>query len=234
MKTLLALLICLALLAAPVHGAPTGSVTWLEAERFADCGGWSNDSQFVAQMGSPYLLATGVGKPVKDAVTSTTLPHAGQYRLWVRCQDWHPQGSPGRFQVLVGGKASAVTFGQAAAGEWRWVDGGTFELGAGAVEIRLHDLTGWFGRCDAVVLSGDAAFRPSDDLKTLSRQCEQYGGVPREIKPAGPYDVVVVGGGLAGGAAALVAARLGCRVALITPTATISPPSPTRALPTGR
>lgn len=215
MKSLLALLIGLALLAAPAHGAPTGSVAWLEAEQFADCGGWSNDPQFVAQMGSPYLLATGVGKPVKDAVTKATLPRAGQYRLWVRCKDWHPQGSPGKFQVLIGGKASAVTFGQAADDQWRWVDGGTFELGAGAVEVRLHDLSGWFGRCDAVVLSGDAAFRPSDDLKALSRQCEQCGGVSREIKPAGPYDVVVVGGGLAGGAAALVAARLGSHVALI-------------------
>jgi hypothetical protein len=39
-------------------------VVWMEAESFADTGRWSNDSQHVDLMGSPYLLATGVGKPV--------------------------------------------------------------------------------------------------------------------------------------------------------------------------
>lgn len=198
------------------ESVPGGSrVVWLEAEQFADCGKWSNDSQFVAQMGSPYLLATGVGKPVQDAVTKASLPGAGTYHLWVRCKDWHPAGNPGKFQVLVNGKASAVTFGQAQDDQWRWVDGGEFALQAPAVEVRLHDLTGWFSRCDAVVLAADPTFRPSDDLKALADQRFTYGGVSRDVKQPGPFDVVVTGGGMAGGAAALAAARLGCRVALI-------------------
>ena len=39
-----------------------GNVVWLETERFDDHGGWVNDSQFIDQMGSPYLLANGMGK----------------------------------------------------------------------------------------------------------------------------------------------------------------------------
>ncbi len=35
-------------------------VIWPEAEQFDKTGGWSNDSQFVDLMGSPYLLATGL------------------------------------------------------------------------------------------------------------------------------------------------------------------------------
>jgi len=39
----------------------------VEAESFSNKGGWSGDQQFVEQMGSPYLLAHGLGEPVADA-----------------------------------------------------------------------------------------------------------------------------------------------------------------------
>jgi hypothetical protein len=189
-------------------------VVWMEAESFADTGRWSNDSQHVDLMGSPYLLATGVGKPVADAVTSANLPAAGTYRLWVRCRDWLPEYSPGRFQVLLGDKASAVTFGKADNDKWQWVDGGAFDLPAGNVEVRIRDLTGWYGRCDAVVLAA-GEFRPADDLKQLAAQRIEHLGASATPKPMGPYDLVVVGGGPAGLGAALAAARNGCKVAFV-------------------
>ena len=194
--------------------AETGSVIWLEAEQFQKIGGWSNDCQFVDLMGSAYLLACGMGRPVEDAVTSIQVVKGGQYRLWVRCKDWFPANSPGRFEVRVGDKASAVTFGEAEIDAWRWVDGGAFEIQRGRVEIKLCDLTGWWGRCDAVVLSGDG-FRPSDDVVILASQRERYAGVSPEIRDVGEFDVVVVGGGPAGCGAAVAAARHGCKVAFI-------------------
>jgi len=190
------------------------STIWLEAEQFDNTGGWSNDCQFVDLMGSPYLLATGVGKPVDDAVTTVGINKAGAYRLRVRCKDWLCEYSPGRFQVQVGDEVSAVTFGQAETSAWRWVDGGTFNLQAGQIEVRLHDLTGWWGRCDAIVLA-DEEFEPAEDLGALARQREKYLGFSGKLKRTGPYDVVVVGGGLAGCGAAVSAARNGCTVALI-------------------
>ena len=39
-------------------------VVWLEAEQFETIGTWPIDTQFVDTMGSPYLLATGLGEPV--------------------------------------------------------------------------------------------------------------------------------------------------------------------------
>ena len=41
----------------------------VEAEAFDDYGGWVLDSQFELEMGSPYLLAHGNGRPVADATT---------------------------------------------------------------------------------------------------------------------------------------------------------------------
>jgi len=204
----------MASLANPGAAVAGEAAVWLEAEGFAQTGGWSNDSQFVDRMGSPYLLATGLGKPVADAVTTAKLPKAGRYRLWVRCKDWLPSHSPGRFGVLVGGRPAEAAFGKAASDAWQWVDGGSFDLPAGPVEVRLRDQTGWWGRCDAVVLAaGD--FRPADDHKALAAQRLEHGGVSPEARKMGPYDVVVIGGGPAGCGAAVAAARHGCRVALI-------------------
>ncbi len=203
--------------AAPTAGRASSDnqhVLWLEAEQFDQAGGWSADTQFVDTMGSVQLLATGCGKPVDDAVTQAAVPVTGAYRLWVRCRDWLPQHSPGRFQVAVNGKAAATTFGKAQDDAWQWVDGGTVELQAGRAEVRLHDLTGWWGRCDAVVLAlGD--FKPSSDLQALAQQRLQYGGLKAEPELLGDFDLVVVGAGPAGLGASIAAARLGLRVALI-------------------
>ncbi|MHC4252013.1 MAG: FAD-dependent oxidoreductase, partial [Planctomycetota bacterium] len=146
--------------------ATSADVIWLEAESFDETGGWSNDPQFVDVMGSPFLLATGLGKPVADAVTAAKVSRAGTYRLWVRCRDWLPPHSPGRFRVVVGGTESEATFGEAETDRWRWVEGGEFDLAAGKVQVRLRDLTGWWGRCDAVVLATDG-FTPAGNLREL-------------------------------------------------------------------
>ena len=63
---------------------------FIEAESFKDKGGWVVDPQFVEQMGSPYLLAHGMGRPVKDAVTTFHVEKSGTYHVWVRTKNWVP------------------------------------------------------------------------------------------------------------------------------------------------
>ena len=90
-------------------------VLLVEAESFDDLGGWVLDQQFMDLMGSPYLLAHGMGRPVADAVTSVEVPRPGDYRVWVRTRDWvapwKASGAPGRFKVVVDGEALEATFG---------------------------------------------------------------------------------------------------------------------------
>jgi ribulose 1,5-bisphosphate synthetase/thiazole synthase len=114
---------------------------------------------------------------------------------------------------LVDGKPLPATFGTEWA-KWHWQDGGTVEL-AGESTIALHDLTGFEGRCDAVLLSQDHEFAPPDDGKELEALRAKLLGWTNEPADGGTYDLVVVGGGIAGSAAAVSAARLGLTVALL-------------------
>lgn len=49
----------------------------IEAESFSQRGGWVLDQQFMDQMGSPYLMAHGMGIPVVDATAEINIPQAG-------------------------------------------------------------------------------------------------------------------------------------------------------------
>ncbi|MBS0202435.1 MAG: FAD-dependent oxidoreductase [Planctomycetes bacterium] len=189
----------------------------LEAEQFARLGGWDLDQQSMDQMGSPYLLAHGLGVPVKDAVTTVVFPKPGTYRVWVRTRDWvapwKVPGAPGKFQVLVNGQPLRQTFGTRGA-DWHWQDGGTVEVAEEAT-VTLHDLTGFEGRCDAIVFSLDDKFVPPNDDKELPAWRRQQLGLQGPPEDGGSFDLVVVGGGVAGTAAAVSAARNGLTVALI-------------------
>lgn len=191
---------------------PTGIL--VEAEAFDDYGGWVLDSQFELQMGSPYLLAHGLGRPVDDARTVVTVTRSGTYEVWVRAKDWVPSHHPGRFTLTVGGTALGSELG-ANGLDWSWQAAGRVALERGEVELVLHDLTGFDGRCDAIYLTtgGDEPVDGAgDDARAWRRALR---GLPDEPVDAGDYDVVVVGGGVAGCAATLTAARQGCRVALV-------------------
>lgn len=130
-----------------VSGMVLGASTpvLIEAEGFAETGVWVVDPQFMDTMGSPYLLAHGLGVPVVDAQTTVVVPAAGRYRMWVRTMDWvarwNAPGTPGRFQVLVNGEALETTFGTVGA-EWHWQDGGMVTLQKGEARLALHHLTG--------------------------------------------------------------------------------------------
>ena len=211
--------ITLALLLLPIVAVGAEPVNVLvEAESFDDHGGWSLDTQFIHIAGSPYLLAHGLGHPVADATTTVEFPQTGVYRVFVRTKDWvarwNAPGQPGRFQVLIDGKPLSETFGTKNA-EWFWHEGGTVNVTKRKVPLALHDLTGFEGRCDAILFTSDAQSPPPNESAVLPAwRCDLL-GLPKEPVEKKGYDLVVVGGGYSGLGAAISAARMGCRVALI-------------------
>ena len=207
-------------IAAMLGFAASAETVFLETEAFDDWGGWVNDTQFMDQMGSPYLLAHGLGKSVADAKTTFVVREAGKYDVWVRTKNWlawvnAQQGKdigeefPGVFKLIVNGVELPTALGAQGKGEWLWTKAGTVELDKGANNtVALHDLDGFDGRCDAIVFTTE-----SDPWKRLNGP-----RTPSRIfkrKPLPDYDLCVVGGGVAGICTAVSAARLGLKVALV-------------------
>jgi hypothetical protein len=206
------------LMAALSLGATAADQVLVEAESFASPGGWVLDTQFIDAMGSPYLMAHGLGEKVKDAETTVNFPSTGTYRVWVRTFDWVARwkapGAPGKFQVVIDGKPLGETFGTKGA-DWMWHDGGKVEIISSTAKLALHDLTGFNGRCDAIFFAKDASITPPNEREALEKWRMAVLGLPDEPEDAGEFDLVVCGGGYGGMGAAIAAARMGCKVALI-------------------
>lgn len=191
---------------------------WVEAESFADKGGWVVDQQFMDLMGSSYLMAHGMGEPVADATTEVDVPESGEYTVYVRTFNWTSPWTdaegPGKFKVKVGGKTLKPVLGSNG-NKWEWQCAGRVRLKAGPSTLALHDLTGFNGRCDAICLTTEADLDLPDGGEELAAMRRSALGLDNEPPITRDYDFVVVGGGIAGMCAAVSAARSGLKVALV-------------------
>lgn len=191
---------------------------FIEAESFAKKGGWVVDQQFMDLMGSSYLMAHGMGEPVEDAQTEVTFPEKGTYYVYVRTYNWTSPWKdgegPGKFSLYVGNKKLASPLG-CEGNTWMWQAAGKVTIKDVNMELRLHDLTGFNGRCDAIYFTTEEGAVPPSDVAALEKFRREKLNLPEEAPLAGEYDLVVVGAGIAGMSAAVSAARLGCKVALL-------------------
>jgi hypothetical protein len=189
----------------------------VEAESFSQKGGWVVDQQFMDLMGSSYLMAHGMGVPVADAKATIKVPSTGEYNVFVRTfnwtSPWYDGEGPGQFRLLVNGNPVGDVLGNSGA-EWMWQRAGVVNIPNNEISLSLHDLTGFNGRVDAIYLTKGNDVPPSD-LASLTSFRKKLLDFPKKPKAAGEFDLVVVGGGVAGVAAAISGARLGIKVALI-------------------
>ena len=212
MKRLVFLLLLLLLM----PGSLSAASLWLETESFTNKGGWVVDQQFMDLMGSPYLMAHGMGRPVSDASTVVDIPESGRWHIYVRTFNWTSpwtlQAGPGAFKVKVGSKTLKTVLGTSG-DSWQWQYAGSLNLKAGQSSVSLCDLTGFNGRCDAIFMTNQDGLTPPEAEDELAAFRLRMLDLPEpQVKK---YEFVVVGGGIAGMCAATAAARLGCKVALV-------------------
>jgi len=191
---------------------------FIEAESFQNKGGWVVDQQFMDLMGSSYLMAHGLGTPVSDATTTVNFAKTGEYTVFVRTYNWTSpwtaKEGPGKFQLTVNGRALNNKILGTKSNTWEWQEVGKVKISSGTVTVGLRDLTGFNGRCDAVYFTMDNILPPNEPEVLTAFRKEKL-GLPEVVPKAGKFDLVVIGGGVAGTAAALTAARQGLKVALI-------------------
>lgn len=190
----------------------------VEAESFSQRGGWVLDQQFMDLMGSPYLMAHGMGVPVADASTAVTFPKTGTYHVYVRTfnwtSPWYQGKGPGKFKLKVDNKHLAATLGNEG-DKWMWQYAGAVTINHTATTLTLKDLTGFNGRCDAIYFTTNKQDIPPTTPQELGVFRKKLLHIPAVPIRTESYDLVVVGGGIAGMCAAATASRAGCRVALI-------------------
>ncbi len=189
---------------------------FVEAESLKNRGGWVIDSASMEVIHSAYLMAHGMGIPVSDAYDEIEIPYAGTYRIWALTRDWTAvwsiSESAGKFEILLDGKPLSSTLGTNGK-DWAWQLAGQIELSKGKHTLALHDLTGFNGRCDAIYIT-DSESIPSNNVESIDAMRKRLNWKEIRIKET-VYDLVVVGGGIAGICTALSARRKGCSVALI-------------------
>ena len=189
----------------------TASNLLIEAESFDQKGGWVVDQQFMDLMGSPYLMAHGMGVPVEDASTTISFPESGTYYVYVRTYNWtspwYDGKGAGKFTLKIGNKKLPIVLGDEG-NQWMWQPAGKISVKAGNSNLTLKDLTGFNGRCDAIYFTTEKEQLPPNETVQLTNFRKKMLDIPAEPEQYS-YDVIVTGGGIA------AASRLGCKVALI-------------------
>lgn len=190
----------------------------LECGQFDTLGGWVTDTQFIPNMGAAVMMAHGLGRPVEDAEARFICSEGGSYRIWVWTRNWvapwKEDVAPGVFQVLIDDVGVPTPLLGNENANWHWQDGGCVVLGAGEHVLRLHDLTGFEGRCGGIYITPDVEQIPRssiDERIALRRRVRNN----RTDIPSGAFDLIVAGGGISGMCAALSGARRGLKTLLI-------------------
>lgn len=188
---------------------------WIDAVDFDNYGGFALETQFVREMGQPYLMADGVGLPVEPASVEFCVKECGKYRFYIRTKNWSVEHRPDGLVLEVDGKKYEHISSQANVLGWYFEVGADFELEAGNHTLKVYDTTGWFGRFSCVIITNDYDFTPSKEVSVLRKQRITIKGLSPAVTDKGNYDLIVVGGGVGGIVAAITASRYGLKTALI-------------------
>lgn len=188
---------------------------WIDAVDFSDYGGFVKETQFVREMGQPYLLANGTGTPVKPATVSFEVKSNSFYRFFVRTKNWLCDYAPDGIVLEIDGVKSEHICAKCHTSGWNFEIGADVELTAGKHTLKVYDTDGWFARFAAIVITNDYSFTPSPEISRLKKQRNRFKGITPKLSFMGSYDLIVAGGGVAGVVTAITAARYGLKTALI-------------------
>ncbi len=148
-----------ALAAALASGAQSSIL--VEAEAFQFKGKWvvekSSDCLATAML---RVYQDNDFAPESDALTVVDITEGGDYNVWTRSQDFADSQRPRSFTLTVGGTRMDASGTHGYPG-FRWERVGEVSLDKGQTLLRLHDTGGYYGRCDAILLTKDASLDPN-------------------------------------------------------------------------
>ncbi|RKN84439.1 copper amine oxidase N-terminal domain-containing protein [Paenibacillus ginsengarvi] len=118
----------------------------------------------------------------RPAVASFEAVQAGTYKVWVRSRDF-ATNQPGTrfFNVGLNGQMLPQRFGVHGQDGFKWAEAGVVQLQPGTHTLELYDTSGFYARCDAVLLTADLQATPPEDYTQLLRLAAPLGPEPESF-----------------------------------------------------
>jgi hypothetical protein len=148
-------------------------------DSFEDFGTWTMEGNIDGAFEGTVLrgiIPSAPGATPDMADPSSALPavapfrteQAGTYKIWVRSRDFATNQQGARFfNIGLDGQMMPQTFGTHGQDGYKWVEAGVVGLQAGEHTLELYDTSGFYARCDAVLLTADLQAVPSDQYGQL-------------------------------------------------------------------
>ena len=108
------------------------------------------------------------------------------YYVWAHTRDFNTYTGQRKFQIGINGYTLPHTFGAHRIHGWQWELGGRVKLNEGEAVVTLYDISAYYPRVDAILLTTDPDFVPDADYNRLKDQLAN----PDADVPASPYDNV--------------------------------------------
>jgi hypothetical protein len=163
-KKLFFLLFCIFTFSCIAHAAPDTTLM-VEAESFQFAGDWKINRDAQA-MGREILLSGGGNA---DAMTVISVPQSGIYNVWVRSKDFNEQPGTRRYQVGLDDGLFPKELGAHGFDGWEWEKAGQRTITAGDHVLAIHDVTLFYGRCDAIILTTSTNDPNAQEMAALAK-----------------------------------------------------------------
>ena len=172
--------------------AQTTTNTFLvEAEEFQFPDRWMASNE-IGVSGGAILSVGQTATPNANAYTAISVQTAGTYDIWTRSRDY-PDNRPGtrRFLIYVNEVAMSQESGIHGQDGYYWEKVGTATLDTGETLLRIKDTRGYFGRCDALLLTTVTSFNPNlqslTALQAFKISPKKLESIPPSALVAAPY-----------------------------------------------
>ena len=113
-------------------------------------------------------------KETVPASAQIEIKEAGEYYIWARSMDHETVPGTRFFQVALGEKVMPKKMATHGVSGYRWELAGKTTLEAGKHFVKLLDTSGYYARCDAVVVTNDKDFIPDDENEKIKAELEKY------------------------------------------------------------
>ncbi|MBQ2967314.1 MAG: hypothetical protein IJE10_04220 [Clostridia bacterium] len=137
---------------------------YFAAKAFEALGSWELSSDCLFGSTGSKDDETGTVPGTEPAVTRLNVNQEGTYKVWVLARDFATNRQGHRyFNVAIDGKMSDMKVGTHGKDGFHWQEAGLFILKPGSHTLELHDTSGYWARCQAVLVTADKDFVPSVD-----------------------------------------------------------------------